>query len=264
MMEEKSINEKESLEIISRMIQSSKDKMQVGSGNGLLYYGYAAAILGVAVQAMLSITSNPMWCWLWMLMFVAMLFRSLSTRGKRSGVKTYTDKMMEQVGTVIGCMFVLTTIVFTTFMFIYHQGGLMSFLMPLSILYCGIGVSITGIIIKEKWVEFLPVLSFVIAFYMFAAFIIEIRPIIPWHLEMSLAFIIASFLGVVIYALSALTSNYPWFFGWLLIYFVGLLLLLLPFNKRIEVYTYTDRFRGIFVKGHSTIKLRSNERVGSS
>jgi hypothetical protein len=84
MMEEKSINEKESLEIISRMIQSSKDKMQVGSGNGLLYYGYAAAILGVAVQAMLSITSNPMWCWLWMLMFVAMLFRSLSTRGKRS------------------------------------------------------------------------------------------------------------------------------------------------------------------------------------
>jgi hypothetical protein len=100
--------------------------------------------------------------------------------------------MMEQVWTVIGCMFVLTTIVFMVLMFIYHQGGLMSFLMPLSIIYCGIGVSITGIIIKERWVEFLPILSFVIAFYMFAAFIIKIHPIIPWHLEMSLAFIIAS------------------------------------------------------------------------
>lgn len=191
-MEEKTINEKESLEIISRMIQSSKDKMRVGSGNELLYYGYAAAILGVAVQTMFAITSNPTWCWLWMLMFVAWLFRSLSIRGKRSEVKTYTDKMMEQVWTVIGCMFVLTTIVFMVLMFIYHQGGLMSFLMPLSIIYCGIGVSITGIIIKERWVEFLPILSFVIAFYMFAAFIIKIHPIIPWHLEMSLAFIIAS------------------------------------------------------------------------
>jgi len=192
MMEEKSINEKESLEIISRMIQSTKDNMQTGRGNDSLYFGYTAAALGVAVQAMLTITSNQMWCWLWMLMFVAWLFKSLSTKGKRSDFKTYTDKVVEQVWMVIGSMFILSTIVFMVFMFIYHQGGLMSFMMPLSIIYCGVGISITGIIIKEKWMEFLPILSFVIAFYMFAACCIKICPVIPWHLQMSLAFIIMS------------------------------------------------------------------------
>jgi hypothetical protein len=191
-MEEKSINEKESLEIISRMIQSTKDNIQAGQGNDLLYYGYFTALLGVLVYAVLAITSNPMWNWLWMLMFVAWLFRSLSTRGKRSDVKTYTDKVVEQVWTVVGCMFIVTVIVLTVLTFIYHQGGLMSFMMPLSIIYVGMGVSITGIVIKEKWVEFLPIASSVIAFYMLASCAPNVSTIISPHLLMSLAFIIMS------------------------------------------------------------------------
>ena len=39
-MEEKKLNEKESLEIITRMIQETKNKLEVGDGNMLLLWGY--------------------------------------------------------------------------------------------------------------------------------------------------------------------------------------------------------------------------------
>ena len=38
-MEEKTLNEKESLEIITRMIQETKNKLEVGDGNMLLLWG---------------------------------------------------------------------------------------------------------------------------------------------------------------------------------------------------------------------------------
>ena len=39
-MEEKTLNERESLEIITRMIQETKNKLEVGDGNILLIWGY--------------------------------------------------------------------------------------------------------------------------------------------------------------------------------------------------------------------------------
>ena len=39
-MEDRKLSEKESLDIITQMINSSKRNMKVGSGNVLLYWGY--------------------------------------------------------------------------------------------------------------------------------------------------------------------------------------------------------------------------------
>ena len=44
-MEDRKLSEKESLDIITQMINSSKRNMKVGSGNVLLYWGYFTVLL---------------------------------------------------------------------------------------------------------------------------------------------------------------------------------------------------------------------------
>ena len=48
--------EKESLELISQMIQMTKENLERGSGNVFLIYGYAAVALSVVVYAAVYIT----------------------------------------------------------------------------------------------------------------------------------------------------------------------------------------------------------------
>ena len=67
---------------------------------------------------------------------------------------------------------------------------LMILMMPLSLIYVNIGVSITGIILKDKWMTFLPLVSQLIAFYMLVAIMNNI-PNILLNLLMSFAFIVS-------------------------------------------------------------------------
>jgi len=48
-MEEKTLTEKESIEIISRMIQETKEGMQEGSGNMFLLWGYLSTIVSLMI-----------------------------------------------------------------------------------------------------------------------------------------------------------------------------------------------------------------------
>ncbi len=188
-MEEKSINEKESLEIISKMIQSSKDRMQVGSGNNFLYFGYFCTLLGVAIYALSALTQNNMWSAAWFLVFVFWLVLSLLQRNKKPEVQTYTDKVCGNVWKIMGFMFILTFIVLVVMQIIFYRESTATFLMmPLSIIYVGIGVSITGIIVQEKSMQYFPMVAFCIAFYMLAAPYMHFHVTIICHLLAAFSF----------------------------------------------------------------------------
>ena len=60
-MEEKKLTGAESLELISRMIETTKKRMEVGSGNKFLLYGYSAAVLSVAVFLSVRLTGDSRW-----------------------------------------------------------------------------------------------------------------------------------------------------------------------------------------------------------
>lgn len=46
-MEEKNLSGNESLELIARMIRSTREGLKVGAGNTFLYFGYFTTILSV-------------------------------------------------------------------------------------------------------------------------------------------------------------------------------------------------------------------------
>ncbi len=188
-MEDKITSEKESLEIISRMIQSSKNNMQVGRGNYLLYSGYFTAILSVTLFVLITITHNGMWSWGWMLMFVHHFVITYKRRQYKPLVVTYTDKVIRQVWRVLGSMFSLTFIAIAILGEAYGQYDF-ALMMPLSLLYVGIGVSINGIILRERWMIYSPLIAFLFAFYMLMMLVTGRHITVVWNLYLGLSFVV--------------------------------------------------------------------------
>ena len=92
------------------------------------------------------------------------------------------DKAIANTWSVIGSMFLLTIIAIILFGF---HTGICSFtlMLPLSLLYAGIGTSITGVITNMKVLVYTPLLAFFIGLYMLyfgIAFLFMM--IIPGHI----------------------------------------------------------------------------------
>lgn len=57
-MEDKKLNEQESLALIAQMIQNSKKGLVVGSGNFLLFWGYLTLAVSIAIFVLLYFTES--------------------------------------------------------------------------------------------------------------------------------------------------------------------------------------------------------------
>lgn len=162
-MEKNVLNESESIELIAQMIESTKNRVSQSDFNPFLVYGYSATVIAIADYFLIRVTDNPLWFFLWFVMFIP-YFVSLFRR-KKPNVITYIDDMLQNVWRVIGAMFGLTIVTITC---IGIGTGVIDFsiMMPLSIIYAGIGTSITGLIIKENWFIWTPLVGLVAATYM--------------------------------------------------------------------------------------------------
>ncbi|MCK9159930.1 MAG: hypothetical protein M0P00_05480, partial [Bacteroidaceae bacterium] len=161
----------------------------VGRGNYFLYYGYFTAILSVVLYLLIVLTRNNMWSWGWLLMFVFQFLVSYKKRQHKSMVVTYTDKAIKQVWLAFGFMFSLTFIVLAVLGQIYGRYDF-ALMMPLSLLYAGLGTSINGIIIRERWMIFSPLVAFVVAFYMLMMLTIGQPMILEWYLYLGFSFVV--------------------------------------------------------------------------
>lgn len=188
-MEERTLNEKESLALITQMINSSKKNMEVGQGNYMLIWGYFTTALSIILFALVSLTHNFIWSWGWMLMFVMWPIMSYRQRQKPPKVVTYTDKVISQVWQVMGWMFVVTFLTIGIIEFTFARYIDFILMLPLSLIYCGIGVSITGIIIQERWMIYTPLIAFTIAIYMLTMLIIGEKANLLWYLYFGISFV---------------------------------------------------------------------------
>lgn len=66
-MEDKRMTERESLELISRMIQRTRDRVRIGGGNIMLLWGYTSVAVALAVYGAMCLTGHPACNWLWLL-----------------------------------------------------------------------------------------------------------------------------------------------------------------------------------------------------
>ena len=69
-MIDKQPTERESLEIITSMINRTKDRYMLGDGNILLIWGYLTVAVTALVWILLALTHNNAVNWLWFLIWI--------------------------------------------------------------------------------------------------------------------------------------------------------------------------------------------------
>ncbi len=118
-MEEKKISERESLEIITAMIDRTKERYRLGDGNILLLWGYLSVAVAALVWALLYFTGHSAVNWLWFLIWI---IGGIATpvMAKRAGgekwVKSYSDVITSRIWSVVGYSAIASTIMCLGFM----------------------------------------------------------------------------------------------------------------------------------------------------
>lgn len=111
-MEERKINEKESIEIITSMIARTKERYMLGEGNLLLMWGYVTLAVTVTIWVLLALTRNPAVNWLWFLIWIVggTLTPVMARKeAARKGVRTYTDRIVARLWSVVGYSAIAST-----------------------------------------------------------------------------------------------------------------------------------------------------------
>ena len=188
-MEEKKFTEKESLELISQMIQATRKNLVKGQGNYFIIYGYTAAILSIIIYTLLCMTHTPWWWAGWFLMFLPVIILSFKEKRNTPTVITYTDSMVNKVWQVVGTLFSLTVLVMQALSFIVGRCDF-TLMLPLCLLYASIGTAITGLVIREKCLLYTPLVGFVLAIYMLMSYTINNSAAILWNLYFGLSFVV--------------------------------------------------------------------------
>ncbi|MFV0471689.1 MAG: hypothetical protein ACK5L7_06605 [Paludibacteraceae bacterium] len=142
-MEERKLNEKESLELISQMIQNTQQKLIKHSGIPFLTWGYVSAVVSLIVWILLKNTQNYLWNYLWFLIpAVGYAAMYLMSKNREKGVKTYIDKVIAYIwiGFAVTGFTVSASAIF-----------LWSFpILFIILLLMGTGTAITGMVIQFK------------------------------------------------------------------------------------------------------------------
>lgn len=103
-MEDKQLNAAESIALISRMIDNTRNRMVRNSGRPFLVWGYVTVFTTLLVMGAVYYFQDPKWNILWMVLpvlgaLLMWLTRDKHTEGK---VSTFVDRVINNVWMVTG------------------------------------------------------------------------------------------------------------------------------------------------------------------
>lgn len=151
-MEERKLNEKESLELISQMIRNTQQRFQRDHVAPLLVNGYVTTILAVIIWLLIKETQNGFWNLLWLTIPV-FGFSGLKIffKNRTKNVRTYIDQSLDYIWWVLGSIMVSAGLL-TFFLHVFP-------ILFLIILLIGIGITLTGLITKLKILTYAGILN---------------------------------------------------------------------------------------------------------
>lgn len=159
-MEERKFTEKESLELISQMISASRQRLQKGSGNPFLCYGYTSVAISAATFLLGALGGSWAWNLLWMLMFIPAIVLWAKDRDSKPEVTSYIDRMLTNTWKVVLMLMVLSLAVILGSGFGSGTINLM-LMLPLALIFVCTGTLITGLTIGEGSIVGMTTIAFV-------------------------------------------------------------------------------------------------------
>lgn len=150
-MVEKKLTEKESLEVITSMIARTRQRY-IGDGSIMLMWGYLVTAVAILVWIMLLSTRNGIWNLLWFIIpVVGCIATPIMARKhqRKSGVKTFSDKVTSQLWTIAGLSELVATAV--CFVIQYAAGvSCWSAMLAYTLVAIPLAEIAQGLFIKEK------------------------------------------------------------------------------------------------------------------
>lgn len=184
-MEDKRISEKESLELITRMIRETQENTARYAAYPLLIWGYTTVVVTVAVWFLYTYTGIWQWNFLWFALpaIAGPLTIFFNRKDKDKGAKNYIDRITSQIWMVFGVVgFVVSCFAFFVNVDILF---LISLLM-------GMGATLTGLVCKYKPLSIAGVVGIAFSFsmlfvhgsgvYLIFAAIFIVMMIVPGHI----------------------------------------------------------------------------------
>ena len=154
-MDDKKLTAQESLEVITSMINRTKERY-FGNGNIFLLWGYLVTLVAITVWILLCTTGNQFWNWIWFAIpIIGYPLTILISRKdcKRNGAITYSDKITSSLWTIFGISELILTLIcliFSLFMGVDCWIALLVY----SILMAPSAEIAQGLIIKENSLVF--------------------------------------------------------------------------------------------------------------
>ncbi len=141
-MEEKVMNEKESLALISQMIRNTQQRFERVNAAPFLAFGYATVVMSIVVWYLLKVTNNYIWNVLWMLIPVLGFgILKLFFPKRKKMHKTFVDKGIDYVWNVIG-----VTMFFMGILTFFVNINILSTI----VLLMGLAMTLTGLMAKLR------------------------------------------------------------------------------------------------------------------
>lgn len=152
------IDEHRSLEIISRMIAETSQKIEQNTSHYFLAWGYTTTLVSLFEYLVWVLDWNKSWLWAWWLIPIvggcATLI--LNRRQNRLGAhpKSYIDRSVSAVWTVLGLSTLIAYVLF------FDNASSFLFLI---VYMMGIGTTITGVICRQRLLTVCGAVSIVLA-----------------------------------------------------------------------------------------------------
>lgn len=187
-MEERKFTEKESLELISQMISASRQRLQKGSGNPFLYYGYPSLSISVATFLITKFSGDYVWNMLWILMFIPAIVLWVKDRGEKPETTSYIDRMLTNTWKVVLMLMVLSLTV--TVCSGLGTGVInLQLMLPLALIFVCTGTLITGLTTGEGGIVGMATIAFVMPVLLLSSMVAGDRYMPVWNLAGGFSFL---------------------------------------------------------------------------
>ena len=145
-MEEKKLDAQESIELITRMIRNTRQRLERHSGRPFLIWGYTTVAVSLLNYALNIAGADPAWSLSWFLIPVlGILLMRIFPEKKSSEPRTEIDRIVSALWLV--CSLTLIPIFLSSFL---HGLSYRPSLFALITLVMSIGTAATGLIVRSK------------------------------------------------------------------------------------------------------------------
>ncbi len=162
-MENRKFTEQEGIDVINNMIQATKFKMSKGFGNYYLVMGYGTLVISFLVYITLKLSDNNYWFHLlWALIAIPIFIVYFNSVKSAKKVRSYIDSAIFATWTMVSAALLIAIISIWS----YTSVASLQVMLALCVILTSLGGMINGLILKDKWIQILPIISISIGFGM--------------------------------------------------------------------------------------------------